>query len=425
MISRKSSASTFCCPGKFVFGLVAILFIACTLIQPGQSQTLTVLHKFTDGVDGANPYGGVALDSGGNLYGMTWIGGTDGQGVLYQLKRAGSGYTLNTLHAFTAGADGSYPHGGLTFSRSGALYGATTAGGYLGCASRGYYGCGVVFAARPPQTICRAAFCPWTVSQEYTFHGTGDGDNPYFGAVVFDQAGNLYGTTYENGLYGGGTVFELSRSGSGWVETILHNFGAPGDGSEPLHGVVLDTAGNLYGTTYQGGPDGAGTVFQLVPAGAGWTEHILATFNGTSVIGAGPQAGLIIDAAGNLYGATSIGPSGSAVFQLSPSGGSWQMNVLYQFPSENHYGVVGNMVMDSLGNLYGATVGYGAYQDGMIFKLSPNGNSWTLTDLHDFEGPDGVAPMGDLTMDAAGNLYGTANTGGILNVYGTVWKLTP
>ena len=221
--------------------------------------------------------------------------------MLYQLKRGGSGYNLLILHAYTAGVDGSEPHGGLTFSRTGALYGATTAGGYLGCASHGYYGCGVVFAARPPQTICRSSFCPWTVSPVYSFHGTGDGDNPYYGELVFDQAGNLYGTTYNDGLYGGGTVFELTHSGSGWMETILHNFGAPGDGSEPLHSVVLDTAGNVYGTTYQGGPDNAGTVFQLVPSGASWTENILASFSSTGAIGGGPFAGLIIDQAGNLF----------------------------------------------------------------------------------------------------------------------------
>ncbi len=425
MISPKSSASILCGSGRFIPGLAAILFMACALIQVGQCQTLTVLHRFADGVDGANPYGGVSLDSGGNLYGMTWIGGTNGQGVLYQLKRAGSSYTFNTLHSFTAGADGSHPHGGLTFSSSGALYGATTAGGYLGCASRGYYGCGVVFSARPSQTICRTAFCDWTISQLYTFQGSADGNNPYFGELVFDQAGNIYGTNYQGGLYNGGTVFKLTRSGSGWIETILHNFGAPGDGSEPLHGIVLDSAGNIYGTTYEGGSEGGGTVFQLVPSGAGWTENILASFSSSSALGGAPMAGLLSDAAGNLYGATSIGFNGSAVFRLSPSGGSWQMTVLYQFAPANQDGVVGNMVMDSLGNLYGATVGYGVHQDGMIFKLSPNGNAWTLTDLHDFDGGDGGQPMGDLTMDAAGNLYGTTNAGGVLNIYGVVWKLTP
>lgn len=422
MISPKSCTSL---AGKLLSGL---LFIACTFTQLGHSQTLTVLHRFTNGTDGAIPYGGVTLDSGGNLYGMTWLGGTDDEGVLYQLKHAGSGYITNTLHSFTAAGDGSYPHGDLTFSSSGALYGATTAGGYLGCASRGYYGCGVVFSARPPQTICRAAFCPWTITPVYSFHGSGDGDNPYYGKLTFDRTGNIYGTTTDDGLYGGGTAFELTRSGNGWIETILHNFGAPGDGSVPLHGVILDAAGNLYGMTQNGGAESAGTVFQLVHSGGSWTENILTSFPSSGGIGGGPLGGLVIDQAGNLYGATSIGLDGSSVFQLSPSGNGWQLNVLYQFAPANQYGVLGTMVMDNLGNLYGATWGYGADLNGMIFKLSPSGGGWNFTDLHDFFYDDGAQPYGDLAIDASGNLYGTTSAGGS-NICGggcgVVWKLTP
>lgn len=427
MIPQKPSASVFSLLPTFT---LAVLLMACLFIQQGHSQTFSVVHKFNGGHDGAVPYGGVVLDAGGNLYGMTWQGGSDNDGALYQIKGAGSGSVAYTLHSFTAGRDGSVPHGGGLFSRGGALYGFTTAGGSLGCSVHGYYGCGVVFSARPPQTVCRAIPCPWNISTLYEFRGSGDGNNPYFGEVAFDPAGNVYGTSMNDGQYGGGTVWKLSHANGTWTETILHNFGNGQDGSTPMHGVIIDSAGNLYGTTYQGGTVGNGTVFELSPSGGSWTETILANIEGTA-LGGYPEAGLVMDAAGNLYGATSIGGVGDgSVFELSRSGGSWQLTVLYSFPPAYIEGVVGNMVFDSHGNLYGTTESGGADEWGMIFKLSPNGGSWTFTDVHDFFAIDGANPTGDLVIDSTDNIYGTTTGGGLYancpgGGCGVVWKLTP
>ena len=405
-------------------GFAAVMLV----VGAAQAQTFTVLHAFSGGADGGAPLGGVALDQGGNLYGTTWLGGTGGQGAAYELKRSPSGYTLNTLYSFSTGSNGGYPKSNVVFARGGALYGTTTEGGYLGCGAHGYVGCGVVFSLRPQSTFCRSVLCPWNEAPLYAFQGitSGDGDNPLYGAPAFDQAGNIYGTTPNDGSYGGGTVFELTRSGDTWTESILHQFGAAGDGSRPEHGVVLDSFGNLYGTTYSGGTFGAGTVFQLVPSGSGWTENVLANFRGDDDIGGSPQAGLIIDQGGNLYGATSIASAfDGVVFELSPSGGGWQFTVLHRFTVGNQSGVVGNLVFDSQGNLYGATWGDGVGLNGMLFKLTPTGDGWNLTDLHDFlYRDDGGQPSGDLAIDASGNIYGTTENGGHGN-FGTVWKYTP
>jgi uncharacterized repeat protein (TIGR03803 family) len=306
----------------------------------------------------------------------------------------------------------------------GALYGMAQEGGYDGCGGHGYEGCGVVFSARPKSTFCGTALCAWTVSATYAFRGitSGDGDNPYMGRVAFDQAGNIYGTTPNDGTYGGGTAFELTHTGGGWTETILHQFGNTGDGSRPLHSVVLDSAGNAYGTTSGGGEYGYGSVFQLVHSGSGWTENVLYNFAGD--IGNAPSNGVILDPAGNLYGATMQSrSSGPVIFELSPSGGSWQLSVLYTLPGGDN--ILGNMVFDSQGNLYGVTEGGGAFGPGMIFKLTPSGGGWNFTDLYDFTGGnDGGNPSGDLTMDASGTLYGTTQNDGV-GYSGTVWKLAP
>ena len=265
----------------FPFLLTTVLLVAA------HAQTFTVIHAFTGQGDGGAPYAGVTLDQAGNVYGAAWIGGSHDMGTVYQLKRAGSGYTLNTLYTFANGPGGTYPKGGVTFGRGGALYGTASQGGYDGCGVHGYIGCGIVFSLRPQSTFCNSALCAWIETTTYAFQGvtTPDGDNPLYGEVAFDAAGNIYGTTQNDGAYGYGTAYELTRSGDTWTETVLHSFGAPGDGQYPDHNVVLDSAGNVYGTTYSGGASGAGTVFQLVPSGSGWTENILASFDGQDDIG--------------------------------------------------------------------------------------------------------------------------------------------
>lgn len=395
---------------------IAALFLAAAFIcvVPGQAQTFTVLHSFS-GSDGEYPYAGVAINSGGILFGTTSRGGTYQGGVAYELKPSGSAWTFMLLYQFGNASDGSSPYPTLAFGSDGALYGTTALGGT---------GNGTAFNLKPSAVVCKTTRCPWHETSLWTFQGS-DGSLPAYGILAFDSQGNAYGTTQYGGANNKGVVYKLTRSGQQWTESVLYSFGANGtDGYYPLHNVVLDHAGNLYGTTYQGGSSGGGTVFQLVPSGGGWTENIIANFP----LGADPQAGLIIDGSGNLYGATDgVGASGtSEVFELSPSGNSWQLTSLHSFPSTSQFniGPVGNLVMDQSGNLYGTTYSLGVHNKGNIFKLTPSGGSWNYTDLYDFTGhTDGNGPIGDLNIDANGNVYGTTQNGG--NGEGVVWELTP
>jgi uncharacterized repeat protein (TIGR03803 family) len=419
---------------SFIF----LLMLVCGFPPSFQTQTYTVLHNFSGGADGASPYAGITIDAAGNLEG-TALGGGLGFGTVFRLNYS-QGYAFGVLYAFTGGSDGALPYNGIIIGPDGGLYGSTYLHGGNGC---GGNGCGTVFSLRPRATICKALLCPWIETGLYTFMGGSDGSEPAQGTnVIFDHAGNIYGTTESGGAYGQGTVYKLTHSGSGWTESVIHNFGAPGDGIEPLHGVVFDTRGNLYGTTSFGGTNNNGAVFQLVPSGSGWTENILVSFSLSGSAGGIPFAGLLIDQSGNLYGATSASDSdgtqptgyggGGAVFELMPSGGSWILKVLYNFPVPGggyHCGPYGNLVMDAVGKLYGTTYSDGAYGYGSVFKLTPASGPWTYTSLHDFcsDGwpcSDGELPSGDLTMDANGNLFGTASRGGT-NSNGVVWKITP
>jgi uncharacterized repeat protein (TIGR03803 family) len=388
------------------------LVLICVLTA--QAQTYTVLHSFSVS-DGEFPYSGVTVASGGILYGTTSRGGTYQGGVAYRLKPAGAAWSFMLLYEFGNGNDGSEPYPNLVVGTDGALYGTASLGGS---------GNGTVFNLKPQPTVCKTTRCPWLESTIYSFQGS-DGSLPAYGALAFDQQGNAYGTTQFGGTYNKGTVYKLTRQGQQWTETVLYSFGSSAtDGYNPLHNVVFDHAGNLYGTAYQGGANGGGAVFQLVPSGGSWTESLIASFPA----GAQPQAGLIIDAAGNLYGATSgVGANNtSQVFELSPSGNSWQLKTLYSFANTARFdlGPVGNLAMDHSGNLYGATYSLGTHDKGNIFELSPSGNSWTYTDLYDFRGgTDGGGPIGDLSLDANGNLYGTTQNNG--GGFGVVWQLAP
>jgi len=406
--------------------LVAIAFplvLAMFTMQSAQAQTFTVLHNFTRGQDGANPWGGLAIDNAGNLYGTTTQGGSGtncqgGCGTVFKLTHAGSGWTLSPLYEFQK-TDGAYPEGRLIFGHDGRLYGTTGQGG-MGCSSTG---CGIVFAMSPPASFCHSVLCYWNESVLYQFAGgTADGSRPT-GDTVFDTAGNLYGTTYNAGAAGLGTAYELSRSGGGWTETVLHSFSGS-DGANPYAGLAMDTAGNLYGATKTGGPFSPGGVaFQLVNSQGSWTENVIHDFNDTD--GDEPLGGLVLDSSGNVYGTTNHGGQGAGgggkVFQLTPSGGGWMINLLYSFS-----GIAGpwaDLAMDSSGNLYGTTVQDGANGFGSIFKLTFSGGSWVYTDLHDFSGSDGANPHGNVVIDRNGNLFGTASAGGTGN--GVVWEITP
>jgi uncharacterized repeat protein (TIGR03803 family) len=220
------------------------------------------------------------------------------------------------------------------------------------------------------------------------------------------------------------------------METVLYRFLGGTDGSLPNSGVIFDRVGNLYGTTFQGGGTGCsdnagcGTVYELSPAGSGWTEKILYTFQG-GADGNWPIGGLTIDPAGNLYGTTSTGGAGGGgtVFKLVPSGGTWHYTVVYSFTQSGGSflcpGPTGTLLVDSAGNMYGNSCANGAFGYGVIFKLSPSGNGWVYSSLHDFmNGNDGAHPFGGLVIDRNRNLYDTSIDGGTFG-HGTVFEITP
>lgn len=267
--------------------------------------------------------------------------------------------------------------------------------------------------------------------------------------LIFDASGNLYGTTQLGGTFAFGTAFELSPSaGGGWTQTILHNFCSGKDGCNPESPLVMDGAGNLYGTTWDGGTYSEGTVFELTPMKeGGWKETILHDFaynGGTD--GSNPTTGLVLDAAGNLYGTTSSGGTGvctnvfnavigcGTVFELSPEiGGAWTEKILYNIPASqgsfDGTALPSGLIFDSTGNLYGTTRTFGEHDAGVVFELLRN-NDWHAKILYNFgDSPQApVGPTGGLVFDSKGNLYGTTPGGGTGSCFpyscGTVFELT-
>ncbi len=410
-------------PHTAAITLVTVFLFLVTSTRPGQAQTFTVLHTFTGAGDGHAPYTGLTFDRAGNLYGTT----TDayGPGTVFQMKRRNGSWVLNTLHTFSS-SDGYLPHGGVTFGPDGSLYGTTSTGGGSSCGGEDV--CGSVYNLRPPSRACASTLCPWVFTKLYEFQGGNDAADPGHVKPIFDVAGNLYGTTVEGGgLMNDGTVFELIPSGSGWTESLLQtNMGNPNSG------LIMDRAGNLYGTSTSGG-----TVFELSLSGSGWTLQTLFRFPADGSDGTNPWGALIMDGAGNLYGTTnSDGPGGGGtVFEMSPSGGGWTFSLLYSLAGRRNGGPYESLAMDAAGNLYGTTVKGGPNECGNVFRLSPTPNGWAYTDLHDFTcRADGQAPYGGPIVDASGNIYGTAAYGGMFGGdcngpngigCGTVWKITP
>jgi uncharacterized repeat protein (TIGR03803 family) len=414
-------------------GLALAIMFVLTLgaTEAIQAQTFQVIHNFTGGIDGQEPNFGLTIDAAGTLYGTTFEGDT-GTGTAYKLAHKPTGWALTPLYVFTVTSNGVIPYSTLVIGRDGKLYGTTGFGGIGPCLAYGHTGCGTVFTLQMPGTFCHTPYCPWIETPLYKFSGHSDGSNPYGATVVFDQAGNLYGTTFGGGggscTAGCGVVYKLTPAGSGWTESVVYTFTGGADGASPWAGVTLDQAGNLYGTTSSGGAFGGGTVYELSPSGSGWTQKTLHSFQ-RQPDGASPYAGLIFDQSGNLYGATQYGGSGGGgtAFELTPSGGSWTYTVLYNFIGSGGglaKGPVANLVMDSAGNLYGTTAGDGAYRFGSAFKLTHGTGGWTYTSLHDFtSGPDGGYPRSNLVFDASGKLYGTAYAGAYGN--GVVFQITP
>ncbi len=295
-------------------------------------------------------------------------------------------------------------------------------------------GCGTVFRLQPPARAQANVLGSWTETVLYRFTGGNDGALPEAADLIFDQAGNLYGTTDAgggSGCQGGcGTVYKLTNSGGHWTESVLYSFAQDNDGQQPYAGVIFDQSGNLYGPLANGGAHNQGAVFQLVHSGSSWTEQLLYSFHGASD-GAYPYSRLTMDPAGNLYGnACCSGPgNGGTAFELTA--GTWNFTLLYALGQGNTgQGPEGAFIMDSSGNLYGTASSGGAYSFGAVFKLSPGNGGWTYTPLHDFCAggyppcADGYTPTGNLAFDSAGNLYGATSNGGKYGG-GVVWQITP
>ena len=415
-----------------LFLIFLLLFITLTA-QPAQGQSYQVIYTFTanpgSGAGPAFPWGSVTMDRRGNIYGATEGNGTIGQeGSVYKLSQGYRGWVLTALHIFYDGdPDGSGP-GAITVAQNGSVYGVTYGGGLDFPPGNGTF-----FNMRPQPHAPQNALNAWLDSVLYEFPG-GTGPSGPASAIIFDARGNVYGTTPGGGVYGSGTVYELTPNAGGWTGSVLYNFAGGDDGNGPWSGVISDSAGNLYGTTLSGGNpgcqwSGCGMVFELTPSASGWSETVLYRFQGGSD-GGNPSGGLIFDQQGNLYGLTGDGGSSGAgtAFELSPSAGVWTLNVLYNFAAG--YSPVASLITDTAGNRYGVNNG-GLYGNGSIFKLTPSSSGWIYTSLYDFpvSGSYGSGPNGPLYMDAQGNLYGTTQAGGDYQVCesgcGVVFELTP
>jgi uncharacterized repeat protein (TIGR03803 family) len=401
---------------RFVLVVLASL-LAASAIAAAQE---TVLYSFYDSGGTVLPQAGVISDASGNLYGTTFYSGAYGMGMVYELTPTANGWQETILHSFnTDGVDGFFPTGGVIFGPDGNLYGTTEFGGSGNCSVG--FGCGTVYELSPDGNG------GWTETILHEFSGN-DGWQAHSG-LVFDSAGNLYGTTANGGAFHEGTVYELSPAkNGGWSLETLHSFRAKLDGAVPWGGVILDSAGNLYGMTNQGGGRitgcsyGCGTLFELIrpTSGGGWGTKILHNFNRDGD-GHYPYGSLLMDPSGNLYGATGSGGGqrdAGIVFELIPSSsGQWTEKLLHNFNNGiwDGSGPSANLIFDSAGNLYSTTLGGGAENEGTVFELTPAANgSWTETILHNFirQNADGVNPNGGVILDSAGNVYTATDSGG-------------
>jgi len=419
-----------------IFSTSTVLLLL--LIAAAQAQTFQVIHDFTGGPDGANPYSGLTIDSSGNLYGIASAGGggtcvlnnTPGCGTIFEMTPNNGSWTYKVLNTFVSNPDGAAPIDTVTLGSNG-LYGTTAAGGEGNCNFEGDIECGTVFQLTTTQSHDRAL---------YRFTGGTDGGQPTANLLLLNNT--LYGTTLRGGDLsctqgdgnGCGTVYQVSLTGQ---ERVIHAFtGAGGDGVGPLRGLIADADGNLYGTTADGGVSssctGCGIVFELIHSSFGWREKILYTFTNTAD-GAAPNGGLAFDSAGNLYGITyqGGGGGGGTVYRLHKNAqGNWTLAVLASLhPAAN---AVDHLLIDSNGNVYGtAQNGGGDANDGYVFEITPVNGQWRFKYLHIFTGEgDGANPLSALVMDSAGNLYGTTLNKGAFTCgsgagCGVVFEITP
>jgi uncharacterized repeat protein (TIGR03803 family) len=422
-MKRQNFSSSFLSAAFFrtVAALSLSLFLSGTLAS---AATYSTIFRF-NGTNGLQSRSGLVADSQGNLYGVTASGGSNaclpkGCGVVFELSPAtGGGWTEKVIYTFKgAPSDTAFPVTDLVFDTHGNLFGGTEAAN----------GASAIFELTP------GTGGAWTEKIIFNFSAV------YFsptGQLAFDSKGNLYGTviggpTFEN--YGG--VYEITPQSNGtWVANLIHGFtDTDGDGEQPFGGVVVDGQGNVYGTTYRGGTNNWGIVYELTPNNGTFTEKILHTFTNLSD-GGNPNVPLLLDSSGNLYGTTGGGgpvdsPYG-LVYELSPNGSTWTETVLYNFGRYPAASLGSNVVFDSHGNLYGTTQDGGTQCNGpgcgTVFKLTPQTSGpWKSTTLHVFASAgDGSVPVAGVVLDPAGNIYGITEFGGDRDGKGTIFEIQP
>jgi len=382
--------------------IYAVLVMAMAGLSAG-AQKFSIVYKF-DGTHGQTPQAGLVRDSSGNLYGTTASGGSSGSGVVFKINAKGK---ISVLHTFNA-SDGSFPRSDLTLNNK-TLYGTTLSGGGAGA--------GTVFKISTSGNGFKTL---------YSFTGQDDGSNPGSG-VIQDSQGNLYGTTEDGGMFLSGTAYRLSKSGK---LTVLHGFTGGSDGAMPMAEPILDAKGNLYGTTEFGGDTngncvglsaGCGVVYKLGPKGKLTVLHSFTNINND---GAYPLGALLLDTSGNLYGTTSGGGGPNnfgTVFKIGSKGKFTQLRS-FDGGIPDGEGPQAALARDSSGNLYGTTT-YGgkSSNSGTVFKITAKGKE---TVLHRFSGKDGTGPQGGLLIDPNGALYGLTVSGGTSDA-GVVFKITP
>jgi len=407
---------------RFVkFTGLTLLLLSVTLAA---NATDKVLYNFKGGDDGANPSSGLIADRLGNLYGTT-EGGGGGDcdcGTVFMLSPPvrRGGSWTETVLYRFQGPDGAGPAAGLILDAAGNLYGTTAFGGTHD---------GTVFQLSPPSK-------PGGVWTETVLHEFDDekGDGAYpLANLLMDKSGNLYGTTlFGGGPQQGGAVFEVSpptAPGGSWTETVIHRFHTLNDGALPEAALLIDSRGALYGTTMDTPQSGGGLVFKLRPPNPqheDWTERGLYKFQG---VDDGSEPTYIAASGGLLYGETSLGGSANwgTIYQLTPQFGAWKELLLHEFQGGSDGGIpVGPLFIDRSGDIYGTTYAGQQPDNGTVFRLSPKSDgTWTKTKLHEFGGQgDGATPNGGLVRGKGGALYGTTYAGGADGL-GVVYAVAP
>jgi uncharacterized repeat protein (TIGR03803 family) len=400
-----------------IFGVIGIIALGAQ--SSSAHPTFTVIRTFVGGSMSMNPEAGLIADSAGNLYGTATAGGNSGCvvyastgcGTVFELSppaQQGGSRTEAVLHRFQGGNGPWFPFAGLAMDKAGDLFGTTTDGGPYDCFTT--Y-CGTVFELTHPTKQGE----PWRERILYRFTSGTGGENPLSG-VTIGPDGDLYGTTFNGGPQLKGVVYRLSPPAHGdgwWTETVLTGFDQ--GGIQPIGGVVIDKAGDLFGTTYQGGSGQLGVIFELKPTQSGpWNESVLYDFGMNACY---PKTNLVMDGRGDLFGTAQGCPAlPGAVYELSPpahGSHTWSESLLARISGTSNYDPTTSVTLDSAGDVFGSAASMGAHGLGSVFELTAK--TWKLTVLHSFDGRDGEFATSGPVFGPNGALFGTTLDGGSKN----------